>query len=465
MTKAFTVGDVQTAIERHGMLRKGDAVVVAVSGGCDSSALLDVLVKLREPLGLHLLCAHVNHNLRGEESQRDEEFVRKTCLRLGVPFRLLSTDVAAYASERRLSTEEAGREIRYAFFEKCAGELGENAKIATAHTLSDNAETVLFRLARGTALPGLCGIPAVRGKIIRPLLSFSREEIEAYCRENGVPFITDSTNLTDDYARNRLRHKVVPVLRELNPAFEKSFLHTEQSLAEAREFLSQSAEALLEAAKTEGGYAAAVFRKAHPAVLKTALALLLERNGFSADYDRVETLFTSLGGDFQIEWQKDRYLREKDGLLSVSEKAKPTEPFPEQPFAPGKIVLSPEKTAEIFLFPPKKTKNSYKVYDYPLKNTFDYDKIQGVAVIRSRKAGDKVDVHGGTKTLKKLFNEAAIAPADRNSVLVVADDAGILWVEGFGAAKRARLSEDTVMAAVVMTASNIQKIEPEATTK
>lgn len=465
MTDPLTVNRVLSVIAETGMLENGDSVVVAVSGGCDSSALLDILVRLQKPMNLRLLCAHVNHNLRGDESRRDEAFVRETCERLSVPFRLLSTDVSGYAAEHHLSTEEAGREIRYAFFEHCAEELGSGAKIATAHTLSDNAETVLFRLARGAALPGLCGIPPIRGRIIRPLLSFSREEIENYCKENGVPFVTDSTNFSDDYARNRLRHRVVPVLRELNPAFEKKLFQTAKSLGEARDFLNECAEQLLETAGTDGGLSVSVLKKARPAVRKTAILLFLERNGFSVDFDRVETVSDALGTDFRWEWKKDYYLCEKDGLLFAEEKATPEAAIIEQPFRPGKIVLSSEKTAEIRLLYPIKEKNSYKVYGYSLKNSFDYGKIQGVAILRSRKAGDKVDVHGGTKTLKKLFNEGKIAPERRDSQLVIADDQGILWVEGFGAAKRARLSEETNLVAVVVTASDIQKTSSEDSTK
>ena len=159
-TRKMTYISVAKSARRLGLINDGDKIVVAVSGGCDSSALLHILMKLREPMKLELLCAHINHNLRGEESDRDENFVRETCKKYGIPCRVLSVDVGEYAEEHRLSTEEAGRELRYDFFEHCCEELGEGALIATAHTLSDSAETFLFNIARGTSIDGICGIPS-----------------------------------------------------------------------------------------------------------------------------------------------------------------------------------------------------------------------------------------------------------------------------------------------------------------
>ena len=163
---------VKKVLEHHEMLENCGGIVAAVSGGCDSSVLLHILWRLSTEMDFKILCAHINHNLRGSESERDEKFVRSLCEKYGIECRVLSADVAAFANEHRLSTEEAGRKLRYEFFEHCASELGENAKIATAHSLSDCAETYIFNSARGASLSGICGIPPVRGKIIRPLIEF-----------------------------------------------------------------------------------------------------------------------------------------------------------------------------------------------------------------------------------------------------------------------------------------------------
>ena len=261
---------VKRVIGRHEMLKNCGGVVAAVSGGCDSSVLLHILWRLSTEMGFKIFCAHINHNLRGAESERDEAFVRSLCEKYGIECRVLSANVAEYAEKHRLSTEEAGRKLRYEFFEHCANELGENAKIATAHSLSDCAETYIFNSARGASLSGICGIPPVRGKIIRPLIEFSREQIEAYANEHGIDYVTDSTNLTDEYTRNKIRHGVIPVMKEINPGFEKAFLRLSKNLYEARDFMDSEAEKVLEKSKTEKGFDGNILREVHPAVKSRA---------------------------------------------------------------------------------------------------------------------------------------------------------------------------------------------------
>lgn len=449
-TAVLDLNAVKEVIERFAMLKKGDGVVAAVSGGCDSSVLLHILHSLSTELELKIICAHINHNLRGEESDRDEAFVRELCKKYGIEIRVLSADVAEYAAENHLSTEEAGRKLRYEFFEHCANELCENAKIATAHSLSDCAETYIFNSARGAALSGICGIPPVRGRIIRPLIEFSREQIEAYAFEHGLEYVTDSTNLTDEYTRNKIRHGVIPVMKEINPGFEKAFLRLSKNLADARDFIDSEAKALLKRAQVPEGYAAAEIAKAHPAVKNRAAAMLLEKFGFSFDYERTLRIAEKISaGDFKEELSKGEYLLSKGGIIK-KERAKINKPkLSEKAFCEGVLELSDEKSLEIRLLEGKPGENLHKVYNYALKETFDFDKIQGRAVIRSRREGDKADIHGGTKTLKKLFIEEKIPAEERDSVAVIADEEGVLWVEGLGAAKRARLSEKTVRTAAM----------------
>ena len=205
----LTLDKVKETVSKYEMLQPGEKVLLGVSGGCDSSVLLHLMSFLSTQWGLTLEAAHVNHNLRGPESLRDERFVRSMCREYGIKLHVMNADVRAYAEEHRLCEEEAGRELRYQFFEHCAKRMGKGTKIATAHTLSDCAETFLFNMARGTGLSGLCGIPPVRGDIIRPLIETTRNQIEAFCAEQGIPYITDSSNLADNYARNRIRHSAV----------------------------------------------------------------------------------------------------------------------------------------------------------------------------------------------------------------------------------------------------------------
>ena len=444
---------VKKVIEHHKMLDGCDGIVAAVSGGCDSSVLLHVLWRLSTEMNYKILCAHINHNLRGSESERDEAFVRSLCEKYGIECRVLSANVAEYAEKNRLSTEEAGRKLRYEFFEHCANELGENAKIATAHSLSDCAETYIFNSSRGASLSGICGIPPVRGKIIRPLIEFSREQIEAYADEHGIDFVTDSTNLTDEYTRNKIRHGVIPVMKEINPGFEKAFLRLSKNLAETRDFVDSEAEKLLEKSKTKGGFDGKILSESHPALKNRAAAMILDGFGFSFDFERTLRLSERFGKeDFKEELSKNEYLVQKDGIVFKEVKQKPSLPINKTPFAEGKIVLSEEKTAEIRVFSAEEFKSSYKINNYVLKDTFDFDKIVGKALFRSRMEGDKANIHGGTKTLKKLFIEEKIPAEKRNSVAVLSDDEGVIWVEGLGAEKRVRLSDETVNVAAIKIA-------------
>ncbi len=188
-------------------------LVVGFSGGADSTALAHWLAGQVEPS--RLVLAHVNHQLRGEESHQDEAAARSFAEGLGLRFAVHRADVAALARERGEGLEAAGRRVRYAFFDALAP--GEEDRILTAHTADDNAETLLLHLCRGSGLGGLCGIPPVRGKVIRPFLAVTRREIEAYCAAHHLSYVTDSTNASPVYARNRVRAEVLPVLRDLYP--------------------------------------------------------------------------------------------------------------------------------------------------------------------------------------------------------------------------------------------------------
>ena len=212
-----------STIRKHNMLSHGDRVVLGLSGGADSMCLLHILYKLRESYGLNIICAHINHGIR-QSSDRDEAFVKTVCEALGVPLEIFRVDVGAYArklkaSRFKVGIEAAGRRLRYGYFEDCGRKLGETFKIATAHSLNDQAETVLMRLLRGAGTRGLHGIPPVRQNIIRPLIDVSRSDIEAYCAEHGITYVQDETNLENNYTRNKLRNELIPyIAREFNPS-------------------------------------------------------------------------------------------------------------------------------------------------------------------------------------------------------------------------------------------------------
>ena len=205
--------DVLSVIKKYNMLENCDRIVVGLSGGADSVCLLSVLNSLKAEYGFSLVAAHINHGIRGAEAQRDEESCKKLCESLDVPLEILHADIPTLSKQQGIGEEECGRIVRYDFFRSLAGERG---KIATAHNLNDNAETLLLNLVRGAGSKGACGIPPVRDNIIRPLIETDRKSIEKYCEENELQYVTDSTNLECEYSRNKIRIKVLPTLCEIN---------------------------------------------------------------------------------------------------------------------------------------------------------------------------------------------------------------------------------------------------------
>lgn len=246
---------VQKTIRKHHMLQVGETVIVAVSGGADSTALLDILYNLKE-LRLKLVAAHLNHSLRGEESDGDELFVRELAERYGIPFVVEKADVKLLSRERRLSLEDAGRKARYAFFERAAAELGADV-VALAHHADDQAETVLMRLLRGAGGSGLTGIPPKSGRYVRPLIDVTRSDIERYLAGRGVTFRQDSTNTDINFLRNRIRHELVPYLAAYNPSITERLIATSRTLAADEELLeSLTGEAFARSGSLAGDRAA-----------------------------------------------------------------------------------------------------------------------------------------------------------------------------------------------------------------
>ncbi len=219
----------------------GDRVTVAVSGGADSMAMLHFLWHHRSVWDLTITCAHFNHQLRGAESDRDEAFVRAVCAEQSIAFVCGSQDVAAYAKKTGQGLEAAARTLRYEFLQS----VDPKAKLATAHTASDNLETVLMHLVRGASLQGLCGIAPKRNNIVRPMLALTRQDIVRYVQRHGVGFVTDSSNLEDFCLRNRLRSHVIPHLLEENPNVQSLVLGQSLRLREDAQLLSQTAQELL----------------------------------------------------------------------------------------------------------------------------------------------------------------------------------------------------------------------------
>ncbi len=237
--------EVMDTIREHGMINKGDKVLAAVSGGADSVCMLHALNTLKKTLGFEIYCAHLNHCLRGDAADSDERFVVELCKGLDIPVFTKSVDVAALANEKKLTTEEAGRYVRYEFFRELSQKHKIN-KTATAHNKDDNAETVLMRIIRGTGTDGLKGIAYVREDgVIRPVLNISRADIEEYCRGNNLSYCTDATNSDNDYTRNKIRNQLLPFIEQnFNPNIKESLCRLSDNATEDADFLNSYAKRL-----------------------------------------------------------------------------------------------------------------------------------------------------------------------------------------------------------------------------
>ena len=425
---------VRGTVERRGLIPPGAAVLCAVSGGADSVTLLHILRRLQAEIPFTLAAAHINHGLRGEEAQRDEDFVRTLCHEWDVPLSVLQADIRALAAESGESEEECGRRVRYDYF----AALDANAYIATAHTLSDRVETFLFHFARGTSPHGLCAIPAKRGQIIRPLLDCTRAEVERYCKEEGLSFVTDSSNADCAYSRNRIRHRVVPQLQALNPELARAALRCFSALEAQDDYLQTQATALCVAAKKEDGHDAAQLLAAHPALRNTALAQLMRAQGTQPDFAALKAAEALLqtGGVRPLHGGVSMVV--KDGVLRIAPQNRSAEMGSWRvDFALG-IVGTPAGTLEIMEVYSPFLNMSQKIHKQSLAFEVDCDKIKGNAHLRSRLPGDEIRLagRGCTKTLKKLFQEQGVLPRRRNETVILADDEGVVWVQGFGCAQR-----------------------------
>ena len=430
---------VLSAVKRFSLLSGGERVTVALSGGADSVSLLFALLRLQKKLDITVSAAHFNHMIRGAEADRDEAFARNLCERIGVPFIAGRGDVPRYAAENKISEEAAARELRYAFLEKTDG------LVATAHTASDNFETVLFNLTRGAALGGLCGIPPKRGKFIRPLLFCTREDVEQYCKENRLDFITDSTNLSDDYTRNNIRHNVIPVLKKINPSAEAAVMRTVLSLSETSDFITGIADDFLSDNINKGGLY--VTSLPHPAAAKAVIRRFTEiQAGFQPDNAHTDALYNIAqnGGRTSLPLNFEGIC--KNGILKIENKDR------ENTVKYRFNVKTERRINDLFT-------KSEKVNNLLLKNSLACDKIIGKSVLRTRQPGDSIRLagRGCTKTLKKLFCELAVPEDMRAYIPVIADDEGVVWIYGVGVADRCAVTKKTKEITVI-TASAEQNI-------
>ena len=293
------IDKVLSAIAKNKMLDGAERVCVALSGGADSVSLLTALCSVKDDFGVDVCACHLNHGLRGEESDSDEQFCRELCGSMEVPLYAKKIDVSA-AVQKHESVEEAARKARYEFFEEALAHFGGSV-LATAHNAGDNAETVLLNLTRGTGLKGLCGIPPVRSlsasgelRVIRPLIYCERGEIEEYLRSIGQGYVTDKTNLSEDYTRNRIRRRVLPELAEMNPSIVGVIGRMTLNLRADSEFLEEQARKALEQTREGKGWNALSLSKLPEPIKARAVRMILMQGGIEPSALRIDTAVSLL---------------------------------------------------------------------------------------------------------------------------------------------------------------------------
>ncbi len=443
--------NIEQYIKDNNMLQRGDGIVVGLSGGPDSVCLLFVLLALQKEYNLDIRALHVNHGIRGAEALRDQNFVEALCKSNNVPLVIKSYDVPELSKKMKMSEEEAGRVLRYEAFEMLANqmfEMGINTKIAIAHNADDNAETVVLNMIRGSGLDGMKGIVPVRGRIIRPLLGISKKTILDFLEESKIEYIVDSTNLHDDYARNRVRNHVLPELRNLNNQAVMHVFDMSQNVKKALDYLDEHVEKLLQSAKFEKNnceyISCEVLREADDYIMSMALKKYIssympyQKDVSAKHIEAAKELVFSENGSKSINLPHSRKLcREYDSLyvkLIESDDAD---------------TLGLKNNIEDI-----STRFQTRIFDYDKELLYsqktytkwvDYDKIKNIVSYRYRQSGDMItiDDKGSTKKLKDYFINEKIPKDERDFVPLVCDGSHVIWAVGYRLGAAYKVDETT----------------------
>lgn len=429
---------VKAYIQNHHMLEKGEKIVVGVSGGADSVCLLFLLLNWRKEWNLQLQAVHVHHGLRGIQADADEQYVRKLCGEYEVPLRVFHEDVKAYAHERGMTEEEAGRVLRRERFVQIKKEIGAS-KIVLAHHMNDNVETVLWNLSRGSGLRGVGGIRPVNGAWIRPLLCVTREEIETYLNEHKIAYCEDETNQEDAYTRNRLRNHVIPYLqKEVNARAVEHMADAIEQLRMVGEYLEKETEKYAKTCIRRQGETWILQKEKFeqiPEVLQSYVLyeVLGEVAGQKKDLAQIhvqiakELLEKQVGRCCDLPYQI-QVRRGYEGLEICKKDEGEEEVVPE---------------LEMRIFSKEECKTTFP--ENPYTKWFDYDIIKGTVTLRHRKSGDCIVINksGGTKKLKQYFIDEKVPQKEREKVWLIADGQEIMWIVGYRQSHKYQITNHT----------------------
>ena len=419
---------IRKTIDRHSLIEKGDSVLVALSGGADSVCLTHALSSVKDELGIKLHTAHVNHGIRGAEAKRDEEFAKRFSSSLGIECHVLHADIPAIAKEKGISDETAGREIRYDYFKKLCETFGID-KIATAHNKNDNAETLLMNFMRGSSVNGLSGIPHKRDNIIRPILDISRAEIEKYCAENNLEYVTDSTNNELLYTRNKIRHILMPLIeKEFNASFINTVTDNAALIFDDSAYIEKKAFEAYSELVSGQKVSVSGLESLAPSLRRRVIREMIKhaRNGLedipSFYVDDILSLATKNSGA-SINLSDGIVARTEYGSLIIEKKSDASNPF-EYEFDIISEGYIPEISKKIIIAETDVRKNDGAVY----LDTAGAKKI----TVRSRREGDIFYPSGmtGSKKIKEYFINEKIPRNRRATVPIIEINGDIAAVGG-----------------------------------
>lgn len=445
---------IKAYIQQNNMLSGCKKVVVALSGGADSVCLLLLMKEFQGEFGYELCAVHVNHCIRGQEADDDEAFCMELCRRNNIGFTAVKKDVTALAGQWHMSVEEAGRKVRYDAFNDILGD--SDGRIAVAHHMNDNAETVLFNMARGSAMSGLVGIRPVNGNVIRPLLGVSRSEIEAFLKEREQDFCTDSTNAVNDYARNIVRNQIIPELCRVNEAAVENICALSEHMTRVENFLNKATDkAMTQAVVYEKGTAVIDIEKLSQCdqLIRENIAyrVICHVAGKKKDIERIHVRYllglTSGGSGKRIDLPYGISAHKEYNRVYVT-----TRPGDEE-YDWNLEVFTDSDRLEEFI---RDFKNKY-----PEKKVctieINCDIIEIGLVLRNRQPGDyiTIDTEGRHKTVKKFFVDEKI-PQSRRGMPIVFDGNEAVWIVGKRLNSRYAVGQDTgVRATLVVTGTGL----------
>lgn len=441
--------DIISAATKHKMFQPADKVLAAVSGGPDSVAMLHALHIHSKDLGITLHVAHLNHGIRGEQSNLDEDFVRKLAHGLGLDITVERVNIPKLRIEMKMGEEETARIIRYKFLQETATHIGA-AKIAVGHNADDRAESVLFNLIRGSGIDGLSSIRPIRGNIVRPLIDSYRSDIEAYIKENALPYRVDESNMDISYARNRIRHELIPLLESsYNPKIKNALVRLASIVADQSDFIAKSAVEAMDRVSQQGHFNPEMFLEL-PAALQFQI-IRLEIQKLKGDlkdvaFEQTERVIDALksGEDFTITLPSGRIYAERRGQyfqIRGSKEQVQVEAFDYVLQIPGittieqiGLVISTEKHDGAIT---RKTASNEAL--------IDADTIVGALRVRNILPGDRIIPFGmqGSKKLQDIFVDKKIPKPGRAKAAVVVDDEKILWVVGTVSSETCRVTDRT----------------------